>query len=59
MDETLGISTAIGTTMVKAFTLGMDALRRVQTRVEWLADKLGGTENLFRLIGTIAARPLE
>lgn len=55
MDETLGISTAIGTTMVKAFTLGMDALRRVQTRVEWLADKLGGTENLFRLIGTIAA----
>lgn len=55
MDETLGISTAIGTTMVKSFTLGIDALRRVQTRVEWLADKLGGTENLFRLIGTIAA----
>lgn len=55
MDETLGISTAIGTTMVKAFTIGMDVLRRVQTRVEWLSDKLGGTENLFRLIGTIAA----
>ena len=55
MDESLGISEAIGTTMVKAFTLGMDVLRRVQTRVEWLADKLGGTQNLFRLIGTIAA----
>lgn len=55
MDESLGISQAIGTTMVKAFTLGMDVLRRVQTRVEWLADKLGGTQNLFRLIGTVAA----
>ena len=55
MDESLGISQAIGTTMVKAFTLGMDVLRRVQTRVEWLADKLGGTENMFRLIGTIGA----
>lgn len=55
MDETLGISEAIGTTMVKAFTLGMDALRQLQSRVEWLADKLGGTENLFKLIGTVAA----
>ena len=55
MDESLGISQAIGTTMVKAFTLGMDVLRRVQTRVEWLADKLGGTQNLFKLIGTVAA----
>ena len=55
MDESLGISQAIGTTMVKAFTLGMDVLRRVQTRVEWLADKLGGTQNLFRLIATVAA----
>lgn len=55
MDESLGISTAIGTTMVKGFTLVMDVLRRVQTRVEWLAEKLGGTEKLFQLIGTIAA----
>lgn len=55
MDESLGISTAIGTAMVKGFTLVMDVLRRVQTRVEWLAEKLGGTERLFQLIGTIAA----
>lgn len=54
MDETLGISNTIGTTMVKGFTLVMDVLRRAQTRVEWLAEKLGGTEKLFQLIGTIA-----
>lgn len=55
MDDALGISEAIGTTIVKAFTLGMDALRQLQARIEWLADKLGGTENLFKLIGAVAA----
>ena len=55
MDESLGISTTIGTTMVKGFTVVMDVLRRAQTRVEWLAEKLGGVPNLFKLIGAIAA----
>ena len=55
MDETLGISEAIGTTMVRAFNVVMDVLRQVQVRFEWLAEKVGGTENLFRIIGTVAA----
>lgn len=54
MDESLGITNAIGTTMVKAFSMGMDVLRKLQNRVEWLAERLGGTEKLFKLIGLIA-----
>lgn len=54
MDESLGVSQALGTTMVKAFSMGMDVLRKLQTRIEWLAEKLGGTEKLFKLIGLIA-----
>ena len=55
MDDTLGISEAIGTTMARAFNVVMDVLRQVQVRFEWLAEKVGGTENLFRIIGTVAA----
>lgn len=55
MDDTLGISEAIGTTMVRSFNVVMDVLRQVQVRFEWLAEKVGGTENLFRIIGTVAA----
>lgn len=55
MDDTLGISEAIGITMVRAFNVVMDVLRQVQVRFEWLAEKVGGTENLFRIIGTVAA----
>lgn len=55
MDETLGISEAIGTTMVRSFNVVMDVLRQVQVRFEWLAEKVGGTENLFRIIGMVAA----
>lgn len=55
MDETLGISEAIRTTMVRSFNVVMDVLRQVQVRFEWLAEKVGGTENLFRIIGTVAA----
>ena len=55
MDETLGISNTIGTTMVKGFTMVMDVLRRVQTRIEWMSDKLGGSQKLFQLVGIIAA----
>lgn len=32
----------------------MGVLRKLQTRIEWLAEKLGGTEKLFKLIGLIA-----
>ncbi len=54
MDETLGISNAIGTTMVRGFNMVMDVLRKVQTRIEWLSDKLGGTDKLLRLVAITA-----
>ena len=54
MDETLGISTAIGTTMVRGFNMVMDLLRKLQTRIEWLSDKLGGTDKLLRLVAITA-----
>ena len=54
MDETLGISTAIGTTMVRGFNMVMDALRKVQPRIGWLSDKLGGTDKLLRLVAITA-----
>ncbi len=55
MNETYKITETIGTMMVKAFDWGMDVLQRVQTRVEWLVDKLGGFENVLRLIGIVGA----
>lgn len=55
MDESLGITEAVGTTMVKAFTAGMGVLQKFQNRVQWLSEKLGGVQNLFKLIGIIAA----
>lgn len=54
MDESLGISETIGTTMVRAFSKGMDVLRQTQARIEWLVDRLGGLQNLFKLVGTVA-----
>ncbi len=55
MDESLGITEAVGTTMVKAFTAGMGVLQKFQNRVQWMSEKLGGVQNLFKLIGIIAA----
>lgn len=53
-NETLGITDGIGRFMVTAFNKVIGVLDRVRNAVNWLADKLGGVDNLFRLI-TIAA----
>lgn len=55
LDETYGITEAIGTAMVKAFTWGMNILDQIKTRVEWFIEKLGGVENALKLIGIIGA----
>lgn len=54
MDSTLDITNTLGTTLVKAFEGGMRVLDKFRTGLGWLADKLGGTENLLKLIGITA-----
>ena len=53
-NETLGITDGIGRFMVSAFNQVIAILDRVRNAVTWLADKLGGVDNMFRLIAIAA-----
>lgn len=53
-DEMLGLTQTIGKTTVSAFDKVMGALNKVRNGVVWLSDKLGGAENMFRLIAIAA-----
>ena len=53
-NETLGITDGIGRFMVSAFNKVIGVLDRVRNAVTWLADKLGGVDNMFRLIAIAA-----
>lgn len=53
-NETLGITDGIGRLMVPAFNKVIAVLDRVRNAVTWLADKLGGVDNMFRLIAIAA-----
>lgn len=55
LNSSIGLTQSIGTTMVKVFTGFMDILRRVQTRVEWFVEKLGGVDNFLKLLSITAA----
>lgn len=55
MDDTLGVSETIGTTMVRVFSTFMSVLRNVQVRIEWLAEKMGGADKLLRLFAITAS----
>lgn len=50
MDDTLGLTSAIATAIVKVSDIAMSAARKIQTRLEWLSEKLGGTEQLLKLV---------
>lgn len=54
MDETLGVTNAIAKAIVKVSDIAMSVAQRVQTRVEWLCERLGGAENLLKLIAIAA-----
>ena len=54
MDDTLGITSAIATAIVKVSDIAMSAARQIQTRLEWLSEKLGGTEQLLKLVAIAA-----
>lgn len=58
MDETYGVTEKIGTAMVTAFSKGMDILKQIQTRVEWVVEKFGGLQNVLNLVGIIGAAAL-
>lgn len=54
MNKALNITQTIGTTMVKAFNGVIAVLNRARTAVVWLSEKLGGAENLMKLISAAA-----
>ena len=53
-DKTLGITKTLSKVMVSAFNGVIAILNRVRTAVVWLAEKLGGTENLLKLVAIAA-----
>ncbi len=50
-DQMLGLTKTIAKTMVSGFNTVMSVLNKLRTGVVWLSEKLGGTENLLKLIG--------
>lgn len=50
MDKTFGVTNSIARAMVKLSDTAMTFAQRIKTRLEWLADKLGGTDKMLKLI---------
>ncbi len=53
-NEMLGITDSIAKTVVKASDTAMRAVTKVRTGVMWLGEKLGGVENLTKLVAIAA-----
>jgi len=53
-DETFGITDTIARTIVKISNSALSVIEKVRTRLVWLADKLGGTDRLLKLIAITA-----
>lgn len=53
-DETFGITNAIARTIVKLSNAALSVIEKVKTRLQWLADRLGGTDKLLKLIAITA-----
>ena len=54
MNSTLGITETIAKGIVKLSDIGIQAAQKIKTRIEWVADKLGGTDKLLKLIAVAA-----
>lgn len=54
-DRTFGVTDAIARTIVRVSNAALGVIEKVRTRLEWLAEKLGGTDNLLKLIAISAA----
>ncbi len=53
-NETLGVTDGIGRTMVTAFNKVIAVLNTVRNGVAWLSDRLGGVQNMFKLVAIVA-----
>ena len=53
-NETLGITDGIGRFMVSAFNGVIAVLNRVRNAITWLGDRLGGLDNLLKLLAISA-----
>ena len=54
LNETTGLTQTISRFMTRMFDLALAGLDRVRNGFEWLADRLGGTENALKLLAIIA-----
>lgn len=54
MDKTLGVTKTIAKAMVSGFNSVIAVLNKVRTAVVWLSEKLGGTENMLKLVAIAA-----
>lgn len=54
LNETTGLTQTISRFMTRTFDLALAGLDRVRNGFEWLADRLGGTENALKLLAIIA-----
>lgn len=53
-DKTLGVTKSIAKMMVSGFNQILAVLNKVRTGFIWLSEKVGGTENLFKLLAITA-----
>lgn len=53
-DETFGVTNAIARTIVKLSNTAISIIEKVRIRLQWLAERLGGTDNLLKLIAISA-----
>ena len=53
-DRTFGITDKIARTIVRVSNTAISVMEKVKTRLEWLAERLGGTDNLLKLIAISA-----
>lgn len=53
-DKTLGVTKTIAKVMVSAFNGVINILTKVRTALTWLAEKVGGTEKLLKLVAIVA-----
>ena len=53
-DEVFGVTNTIARTITKISNTALSAIDKIKTRLQWLADKLGGANKLLKLIAISA-----
>ena len=50
MDSTLGATNLIARSMVKLSDIALSSMNRIRNGLNWLGDKLGGTDNVLKML---------